>query len=141
MRSHDARWPLASMLIGLALLLAACGHRNVEPGYGGYEGTGAYPTNYKSEILGAMHAYLNDPTGIRDAAISEPMQKTVANFQRSVVCVRFNGKQNGSNTYAGVKEFAAVFLAGHFDQFIEKSADLCAGVIYSPFPELEKLPR
>jgi hypothetical protein len=31
-----------------------------------------YPENYKSDVLGFLHSYINDPTKIRDAAISEP---------------------------------------------------------------------
>jgi hypothetical protein len=31
-----------------------------------------YPDNYKSDVLGFLHSYINDPTKIRDAAISEP---------------------------------------------------------------------
>ena len=40
-----------------------------------------------------MHAYLNDPTGIRDAGISDPALKSVGNLQRYVVCLRFNAKK------------------------------------------------
>jgi len=57
-----------------------------------------------------------------------------------VVCLRFNGKQNG-NTYAGVREIAAIFLAGHLDRFLETAHEQCAEAIYAPFPELGKLPR
>jgi hypothetical protein len=56
-----------------------------------------------------------------------------------VACLKFNPKKNASE-YAGVKEVAAVFLAGRFDQFVETAKDQCAGVTYVPFPELQKLP-
>jgi hypothetical protein len=128
----------------LAVLLGACS-RHLSPQWGGDEGLNPYPTNYKSDILGAMHAYLNDPTGIRDAALSEPTLKTIANRTRYVACVKFNGKRNGSKDYAGNKEIAAVFVVGRFDQFIDSTKeanakDLCAGVTYAPFPELQTLP-
>ena len=29
-----------------------------------------YPESYKSDLLGFLHSYINDPTKIRDAAIS-----------------------------------------------------------------------
>ena len=96
--------------------------------------------NYKPDILAAMHAYYNDPTGIREAAISEPMLKSVGGTTRYIVCVRFNAKQNGT-TYAGVRDFAAVFIAGRFDRFVETAREQCAGAAYAPFPELEKLTR
>ena len=70
----------------------------------------AFPDHYKADILAAMHAYLNDPSGIRDASISEPMLKSISSGTRYVVCLRFNGKQN-NGAYGGVKQIAAVFLA------------------------------
>ena len=35
------------------------------------------PENYKSDVLGFLHSYINDPTKIRDAAISEPALRPV----------------------------------------------------------------
>lgn len=124
------------MLLGATLLVGGCGHHRPADD----DDINVYPTTYKSDILGGMHAYLNDPTGIRDAAVSEPMLKSVANETRYVVCVQFNGKLNGTSN-GGIKTFAAVFLAGHFDHFVETAVEPCAGAVYAPFPELEKLPR
>ena len=73
-----------------------------------------------------MHAYLSDPTGIRDAGIAEPALKAVGNAPRYVVCVRFNAKKRG-NEYAGVKEIAAVFMVGRFDRFLEKAQEPMRG--------------
>jgi hypothetical protein len=36
-----------------------------------------YPDSYKSDLLGFLHSYINDPTKIRDAAISEPALRPV----------------------------------------------------------------
>ena len=80
-----------------------------------------YPANYKAEILAGMHAYLNDPTGIREPGVSEPVVKSVGSDNRYLVCVRFNGKRRG-NEYAGVREIGAVFVAGRFDRFVERCA-------------------
>ena len=64
-----------------------------------------YPANYKSDIRADSHAYLNNPTGIRDAAISDPALKTVANtFTRYTACLKFNAKKDGGNDYAGSKD-------------------------------------
>jgi hypothetical protein len=135
-----AKRPLA-VLIGAALLLGACGHGRPDQDRVEQE-INAVPTNYKADILAGMHAYLNDPTGIRDAAVSEPTLRsaTVSQPARYIGCVRFNAKKSGS-VYAGMREVAAVFLAGRFDQFVDQPKDLCAGVTYAPFPELEKLTR
>jgi len=104
------------------------------------EGLNAYPSNYKADLQAAMHAYLNDPTGIRDAGVSVPVLKPVGRATHYVACLRFNGKQS-HNTYAGTKEIAAIFLAGRFDQFVDVPKELCTGVTYEPFPELEALKR
>ncbi len=126
-------------LIIVALALSACAgdhHRTDE------EGINAYPTNYKTDILAAMRVYLSDPTAIRDASISEPVLKsaTLTMPSRYMLCLRFNPKKTAT-VYEGMHEVAAVFVAGRFDQFIETPKDLCAGVTYAPFPELEKLAR
>ena len=129
------------LIIGVALLLGACaGHHRDAAGED--EGINAYPTNYKTDILAAMHAYLNDPTAIRDASISEPVLKSASLTMpsRYMLCLRFNPKKTAT-VYEGMREVAAVFVGGRFDQFIETPKDLCAGVTYAPFPELEKLPR
>ncbi len=36
-----------------------------------------YPENYKSDLLGFLHSYINDPTKIRDAAVSDPALRPV----------------------------------------------------------------
>ena len=54
-----------SLLISLMVVLGACGHGLIPDG----DEINVYPTNYKSDIVAAMHTYLNNPTGIRDAAI------------------------------------------------------------------------
>jgi hypothetical protein len=127
---------LGMMLLGP--LLGSCGHH--QPGADSDNGANVYPANYKSDLLGAMHAYLNNPTGIRDAAVSQPAIKTLAGTTRYTACLKFNAKKKGGNDYAGVKEIVAVFLAGRFDQFVENSKDICAGATYEPYPELQKLP-
>lgn len=105
-------------------------------------GVNVYPANYKADILAGMHAYLNDPTGIRDGAVSQPMLKSVGDNTRYIVCLRFNGKQD-DGSYAGDKLIAAVFLAGRFDEFTDAAAarEPCAGAAYASFPELEQLKR
>jgi hypothetical protein len=142
MKTFGAGWPHGSLLTVAALLLSACaGGLNVGASGGAeQDGIHAYPDNYRAEILAGMHAYLNDPTGIRDAAISEPTLKDVGSGTRYVVCLRFNGKRdNGS--YAGVKQIAAVFLAGRFQDFVDAPREPCLTAAYAPFPELEQLKR
>ena len=136
--------PKSGLFLGLMLtgaLLSGCAHH--QPDSDPTSAVNAYPANYKADILAAMHAYLNNPTGVRDAAISEPALKTIGNASRYMACVKFNAKRDGGNDYAGSKEVAAVFQVGRFDRFIEmtkETKDLCAGAVYAAFPELQKLP-
>jgi hypothetical protein len=147
---------LFAAVASTALLFGGCSHTpSLSETMGGGSGVddpiNVYPANYKPDILGAMHVYLNDPTGIRDAAIAAPAVKSIGGAARYVVCVRFNPKKS-ADTYAGVKELAAIFMAGRFDRFAEIPAHRsehngardnspCAGATYEPFPELEQLPR
>jgi len=131
---------LAGLGLGLGLGLGACAHNASSGDDGANSEFNTPPADYRREILGAMHAYLNDPTGIRDAEIAEPAPRTVGNSSRYVVCVRFNAKKRGGG-YAGEKEMAAVFMVGRFDRFIDKAQEPCAGANYAPFPELQKLSR
>jgi hypothetical protein len=141
MQADSVRWRLLGPLVGLTLALGACGHdyRSTEPVPPTDEELNVPPANYKTDILGAMHAYLIDPTGIRDSAISTPAVKPVGNSQRYIVCLRFNAKRG--NSYAGVKEVAAVFVYGRFDRFVDTAHEACADAAYAPFPELGKLTR
>jgi hypothetical protein len=120
------------------MLVAGCGHHHALDG-GNDADINVYPSNYKAEILSAMHAYLNYPTAIRDAVIAEPALKTTGAATRYLVCLKFNAKKNASD-YAGIREIAAVFVAGRFDQVLETPREQCADAVYTPFPELQKLP-
>lgn len=137
---------LPGLFLGLALALCGCSHDQgpTLAAGGDDDDVNTRPVNYKPDILRAMHAYLNDPTGIRDAGIAEPALKALGGSKRFVVCVRYNARK-GRNEFIGVKEVAAVFVAGRFDRFVETAHDTandqCAGATYAAFPELEKLSR
>ncbi|MFZ3359874.1 MAG: hypothetical protein WA177_14030 [Xanthobacteraceae bacterium] len=132
-------FPGVALSLSVTLLLGACSHNPLTANNDDGSGADAYPANYKADILGAMHVYLNDPTGIRDAAIAAPALKEVGGETRYIACVKFNPKRNDTD-YAGMKELAALFLAGRFDHFIDASKEQCGGAAYAPFPELQKLP-
>jgi hypothetical protein len=142
MDGDRARLGPSVAVVAASLLLSACaGHLfHSESDRAADSDINAYPANYKSDILAAMHAYLNDPTGIHNAAVSAPMLKSVSGPTHYIVCLQFNAKtDNGANS--GPKQVAAVFLAGRFDNFIEQPAatKACAEAAYEPFPELENL--
>ena len=130
-----------SWLLLLAVALAGCASTdNLSYTSDRDEAVQVSPTNYRSDLLALLKTYLNDPRGVREAMIAEPVQRKVGGRQRFVVCLRFNAKET-DGSYRGVKERGALFVDGRLDRLIEKPEDLCAGATYAPFPELEKLTR
>ena len=46
-----------------------------------------FPANYKPEMLAFFKTYLNNPVGVREAVIAEPVQRTVNGRARYVSCL------------------------------------------------------
>lgn len=99
-----------------------------------------YPDNYRPELLAFMKTYLNNPVGVHDAAVAEPVQRTVDGRLRYVSCLRFIPRES-DGSYREVRERAVLFVNGRLDRLVENASDICAGATYAPFPELEKLTR
>lgn len=121
------------------------------------------PQNYKADLLAYFRTYLNNPEGVRGAAVSAPFLKEVGPGERYVVCVRFNARDTRGK-YLGPKEALAVYVAGKLDRFAELARprneataeqlaaeaaaespraprELCKDASFAPFPELEALRR
>jgi hypothetical protein len=98
------------------------------------------PISYRSDTIAFMHTYLNDPTQIRDAAVSEPALKDFDNARRYVVCVRYNARKSNGE-YAGAKDSLVLFRDGRLDRIVDNARDACKDAAYQPFPELEQLKR
>jgi hypothetical protein len=99
-----------------------------------------FPTNYKSEMLSYLHVYLNNPVGVREAVIAEPVQRTVGGRVRYVSCVRYSERQS-DGTYHPAHDRGVLFVNGRLDRMIPNAGDECAGAVYVPFPEMEKMQR
>ena len=98
------------------------------------------PTEYRPQLLAFMKTYLRNPVGVQYAEIAEPMQRCVDGRPGYVICLRFNSREiDGS--YRGIRERAIVYVNGRLDHVIENTGETCAGVVYAPFPELEKMSR
>ena len=135
---------MGRVLVLAGLLLALAGCASGERDYSGPETRGGvsvniFPDAYRAEILAYQRSYLNDPSGIRSAAISQPALRKVGSVERYAACVRFNAKA-ADGTYSGVREHLAIFLAGKLDQ-MAATREECNGAAYEPFPELERLKR
>ena len=99
-----------------------------------------FPNNYRTELLAFMKTYLNNPVGVRDAVLAEPVQRTVGGRLRYVACLRFTPRESDGG-YRDLRERAIVYVDGRLDHVIENASEPCAGTVYAPFPELEKLTR
>jgi hypothetical protein len=99
-----------------------------------------FPNNYRAEVLAFLRTYLNNPVGVRDAVMAEPVQRVVGGRLRYVVCLRFSARESDGG-YREPRERAFVFVDGRFDRILENASEPCAGVAYAPFAELEKLTR
>ena len=107
-----------------------------------------YPKNYRSEIVSFMRTYLNDPTQIRDAQISDPVIKPLDGADRYVVCLRYNAKKDGGQ-YAGSKDNIVTFREGRLNRMVDgregretrEIREQCKDVPLKPFAELEHLSR
>jgi hypothetical protein len=137
---RPAAWPgsartsaRAAAALALGLLLAGCA-------VGGAIGVDSdapqpFPANHSAEIVAFLRTYLNDPAGLRDAALAEPVERPLGGRVRWVSCVRFTPPRGRP------QELAIVHVDGRLDRVASNAAELCTGVVHAPFPELEKLSR
>jgi hypothetical protein len=108
-----------------------------------WEAENVFPQAYRQDLLAYLRTYLNDPSHVRGAAVSQPQLKNIGPGDRYVACVRYNAR-NSDGKYQGSKDGAAVYVSGKLDRFFDMPKDvreLCKDVTFAPFPELEKLTR
>ena len=108
-----------------------------------WEQQNVFPQNYKADLMAFLHTYLNDPTHIRGATVSQPQRKNVGPGERYVACVRYDARKSDGK-YAGPKEGAAIYVSGKLDRFLDTSLETkqyCKDAALQPFPELEMLAR
>jgi hypothetical protein len=99
-----------------------------------------FPQNYRTEVLAFLKTYLNNPVGVRDAVMAEPVERVVGGRLRYLSCLRFSAREPDGG-YREPRERAILFVDGRLDRIIENAVEPCAGVTYAPFAELEKLTR
>jgi hypothetical protein len=91
--------------------------------------------SYKADIVAFMRTYLNDPTGVRDAYISEPALRTIESADRYTVCLRYTARNASS------KDSLVLFRDGRLDRVIDAARETCKDAAYQPFSELQRLSR
>jgi hypothetical protein len=108
-----------------------------------WDAENVYPQGYRQDLLAFLRTYLNDPSQVRSASVSQPQLKYIGPGDRYVACVRYNAR-NSDGKYVGSKDGAATYVAGKLDRFLDTPKDvreLCKEVAFVPFPELERLTR
>ncbi|MDE2378301.1 hypothetical protein [Bradyrhizobium sp.] len=129
-------------MVLLSLTLAGCfgsdgGRTSILPDTTGPQ---PFPDNYRTEAVAFMRTYLNNPVGVRDAAIADPVVREVGGRPFYVACLRYTPRES-DGTYRATRERAIVYINGRLDRVAERTSELCAGAVYAPFPELEKMTR
>jgi len=108
-----------------------------------WDAENVYPQGYRQDLLAFLRTYLNDPSHVRSASVSQPQLKYIGPGDRYIACVRYNAR-NSDGKYVGSKDGAAIYVAGKLDRFLDTPKDvreLCKEVAFAPFPELERLSR
>ena len=95
---------------------------------------------YRTDIVAFMRTYLNDPSGVRDAFVSEPALRTLENADRYTVCLRYTARKGGGQ-YAPSKDSLVLFRDGRLDRVVDNAREPCKDAAYQPFHELEQLSR
>jgi hypothetical protein len=98
------------------------------------------PTNFRTNLLNFLEKELVDPSGVRDAYVSEPTLQPFGTESRYAACVRYNAK-NGYGEYTGSIDYVAIYFNGSLSQFVPASPGQCANAAYVRWPELERLKK
>jgi hypothetical protein len=103
-----------------------------------------FPANYKGELIAYLRNFLNDPTNVRNAYVSEPVLMRFQGEERYVNCVRFDAKAS-TGSYRGTRDHLARYFGGKLEYFLELRPEMrddrCRSADYQPFPELEQMSR
>ena len=133
-----------AVILLLPIVLAACAGSDESRSISYTDDRGIanqpYPNNYRIEVLAFMKTYLNNPVGVHDAAMAEPVQRTVGGRLRYVSCLRFVPRES-DGSYREMRERAILYVGGRLEHVVENASEICAGAVYASFPELEKLTR
>jgi hypothetical protein len=142
---RDARRNVFRVLpmVLVAMALAGCSGSAPTLGFGKSEpppptDPNVFPAKYRAEVVGFMRTWLNNPSKVKDAFISEPVLRPVAGTPHYIACVRYNPR-NTDNRYEGPQQRVAIFLGGRLNQFVADDPQMCAGLSYQRYPELEAI--
>jgi hypothetical protein len=131
---QDEMW--RGLALALALMLGGCNSDWLNARDRAAAGNVTPPgSGYKADVLAFMRTYLNDPTGVREAYISEPALRTLEGADRYSLCLRYTTRNAAS------KDSLVLFRDGRLDRVIDVARETCKDAAYQPFPELQRLSR
>jgi hypothetical protein len=132
-----------SIFVVLAAVIGGCSGNSLSEAVTGKpatpppSGPTQYPDQYKAQIANFMRGYVDNPIKIRDASIGGPVLRPVdGSPPLYVACVRYTPR-DGSNQYRGSETRLAIFLNGKLSQFVPEKPEICAGLNYVRYPEIE----
>jgi hypothetical protein len=138
---------LSVLAMALVFALGGCASNDVGPSKqelkARWDAENVYPQAYKRDLLAFLRTYLNEPSGVRNAAVSAPVLKDVGPGERYYSCVRYTERKS-TGGYAAPKDGVAVYVSGKLDRFFDEKREVipfCKDVAFAPFPELEALTR
>jgi len=97
-----------------------------------------FPADYKPEVADFIRRNTVNPTKIRDASIAKPVLKPIGKTEQYITCVRYNPRDSAGK-YEGPQQRVAIFLSGGLNQFLPDDPQMCAGLTYERYPEIENL--
>jgi hypothetical protein len=138
---------LSVLAMAMVFALGGCASNDVGPSKqelkARWDAENVYPQAYKRDLLAFLRTYLNEPSGVRNAAVSAPVLKDVGPGERYYSCVRYTERKS-TGGYAAPKDGVAVYVSGKLDRFFDEKREVipfCKDVAFAPFPELEALTR
>ena len=109
-----------------------------------WEAQNVYPQNYKSDLMAFLRTYLNDPTHVRNASVSQPQLKH-GRAGRAICRVRALQRAQERRQICRHQRGRRDLCVGKARPLLRarrrKCEEFCKDAAYEPFPELEALAR
>ena len=128
------------LAVALSIGLAGCNSEWARDRDRLIEANTAKPISFRADIVAFMRTYLNDPTGVRDAFVSEPALRTLENADRYASCLRYTARKTNGQ-YAASKDSLVLFRDGRLERIVDNAREICKDAAYQPFRELEQMSR
>ncbi len=100
-----------------------------------------FPGNYHTEILAFMKTYLNNPVGLHDTAMAEPVQRTVGGRLRYVSCLRYAVREARRQLSRAAASTPSFMSMGGSTMSSKTPASFVPAQTYAPSPELAAMVR